>query len=183
MQRPLLSAINNIEKISEWCGVLVSWCVLFMVLIIGYDVSMRFFFRISSGALQELEWHLFAIIFLLGASYTFKHDGHVRVDIFYKSHWMSDIKRAWVDLLGTIFFLLPFCILIIVNSMDFVADSYANAERSSDPGGLSHRYLLKAAIPAGFALLMVQGIAIILKSINTIFFSSGLDNSTKGQNL
>ena len=181
MQRSLKSAISNIEKISEWCGVLVSWCVLLMVLIIGYDVSMRFFFRISSGALQELEWHLFSIIFLLGASYTLKHEGHVRVDIFYRSHWMSDIKRAWVDLLGTLFFLLPFCILIIINSVDFVADSYANAERSSDPGGLSHRYLLKAAIPVGFGLLIVQGVAIILKSINTIFFSTNLDNTTEGQ--
>ena len=181
MQRPLQTAINHIEKISEWCGTLVSWCVLIMVLIIGYDVSMRFFFRISSGALQELEWHLFSIIFLLGASYTLKHEGHVRVDIFYKSHWMSDIKRAWVDLLGTVFFLLPFCILIIINSVDFVADSYANAERSSDPGGLSHRYLLKAAIPVGFGLLIIQGIAIILKSINTIFFTSKLGGTARGQ--
>ena len=181
MQRPLLSTITRIEKFSEWCGILVSWCVLIMVLIIGYDVSMRFFFRISSGALQELEWHLFAIIFLLGAAYTLKHDGHVRVDIFYRSHWASDVKRAWVELFGTLFFLLPFCVLVIVSSMDFVADSYANAERSSDPGGLSHRYLLKAAIPAGFALLMLQGIALILKSINTIFFSSKSSNSTVGQ--
>jgi TRAP-type mannitol/chloroaromatic compound transport system permease small subunit len=180
MQRSLLSTITSIEKISEWCGILVSWCVLIMVLIIGYDVSMRFFFRISSGALQELEWHLFAIIFLLGASYTLKHDGHVRVDIFYRSHWVSDIKRAWVDLLGTLFFLLPFCILIMISSVDFVADSYANAERSSDPGGLSHRYLLKAAIPVGFALLMLQGVALILNSINTIFYSSKSNISSEG---
>ena len=182
MQRLLLQATNRIEKASEWCGILVAWCVLIMVLIIGYDVSMRFFFRISSGALQELEWHLFAVIFLLGASYTLKHDGHVRVDIFYRSRWMSDIKRAWVDLLGTVFFLLPFCFLIIVSSLDFVADSYANAERSSDPGGLSHRYLLKAAIPVGFGLLIIQGAAIILKSINTIFYLSKTDDTIKGQN-
>ena len=182
MQRSLLSTITRIEKFSEWCGILVSWCVIIMVLIIGYDVSMRFFFRISSGALQELEWHLFSIIFLLGASYTLKHDGHVRVDVIYRSQWLSDVKRAWVDLLGTVFFLIPFCILIIVNSLDFVADSYANAERSSDPGGLSHRYLLKAAIPLGFALLMLQGVALILKSINTIFYSPRLKNTTQGPN-
>jgi len=181
MQRSLLSTITSIEKFNEWCGILVSWCVLIMVLIIGYDVSMRFFFRISSGALQELEWHLFSILFLLGASYTLKHDGHVRVDIFYRSAWMSDFKRAWIDLLGTLIFLLPFCVLIIVSSIDFVADSYANAERSSDPGGLSHRYLLKAAIPAGFILLMFQGVALILRSINTIIFSSKQDISTEGQ--
>ena len=173
MQRPLASLIQRIEKISEWCGSAVSWCVLIMVLIISYDVFMRYFFQIGSVALQELEWHLFAIIFLLGASYTLKHDGHVRVDIFYQSRKFSDIHRAWVDLLGTTIFLIPFCLLIIISSWDFVANSFHIAEGSPDPGGLPFRFLLKAAIPAGFVLLLLQGIAIILKSIDTIFFSTG----------
>jgi len=172
MQTSLRSAISGLEKISEWCGRAVSWCVLVMVLIISYDVFMRFVFSISSGALQELEWHLFAIVFLLGASYTLKHDGHVRVDIFYQSRYMSEVKRAWIDLLGTFLFLFPFCILIIVSSWDFVANSYAIAEGSPDAGGLPYRYLLKAAIPLGFSLLFIQGLAIVLRSIDTIFYSS-----------
>ncbi len=151
---------------------MISWCVLLMVLVIGYDVSMRFFFQIGSVVLQELEWHLFAVIFLLGASYTLKQDGHVRVDIFYQSKKLTDIHRAWLDLLGTLFFLFPFCALIIFTSWDFVASAYVISEGSPDPGGLPYRFLLKAAIPLGCALLMMQGAAIILKSIDTIFFSS-----------
>jgi len=172
MQHSIRSIISNIEKISEWCGVAISWCVLIMVLIISYDVFMRYFFHIGSVAIQELEWHLFAIIFLLGASYTLKHDGHVRVDIFYQSKKLSDIHRAWIDLLGTVLCLFPFCLLIIFASWEFVANSYAIAEGSPDPGGLPYRFLLKAAMPAGFLLLILQGVAIVLKSIDTIFLSA-----------
>lgn len=169
MQRTVNTLIRNLEKISEWCGNIVSWCVLVMVLIISYDVFMRYFFQIGSVALQELEWHLFAVIFLLGASYTLKHDGHVRVDIFYQSKKLTDIHRAWIDLLGTLLFLVPFCILIIVSSWDFVAFSFRISEGSPDPGGLPYRFLLKAAIPVGFFLLLLQGIALILKSVDVIY--------------
>lgn len=177
MQRKILFLIDKLEKISEWCGRAVSWCVLIMVLIISYDVFMRFFFHIGSVALQELEWHLFAIIFLLGASYTLKHDGHVRVDIFYQSKKFSDIHRAWIDLLGTALFLIPFCVLIIISSWEFVSYSFRILEGSPDPGGLPYRFVLKAAIPAGFLLLLIQGIAMVLRSINTIFFDSQSRNS------
>ena len=179
MQRPLHLAVTRLEKISEWCGRAISWCILIMVLIIGYDVFMRYVFHIGSVALQELEWHLFALVFLLGASYTLKHDAHVRVDIFYQSKYMSDVKRAWVDLLGTLLFLFPFCILIIASSWGFVANSFVIAEGSPDAGGLPYRFILKAAIPFGFVLLLIQGIAIALKSIDTIFFSS--HNSPAGE--
>lgn len=173
MQRTIDSLINQLEKISEWCGRAVSWCVLIMVLIISYDVFMRYFFQIGSVALQELEWHLFAVIFLLGASYTLKHDGHVRVDIFYQSKKLSDRHRAWIDLSGTLIFLIPFCVLIIISSWEFVAYSFRILEGSPDPGGLPFRFLLKAAIPLGFFLLLLQGIALALKSVKTIFFDTG----------
>ena len=178
MQRAIVSVIEQLEKISEWCGRAVSWCVLIMVLIISYDVFMRYFFQIGSVALQELEWHLFAILFLLGASYTLKHDGHVRVDIFYQSKKFSDVHRAWIDLLGTVFFLIPFCVLIIVSSWDFVSYSFRISEGSPDAGGLPFRFLLKAAIPVGFLLLLLQGIALILKCVDTIFFRNNQTTSS-----
>lgn len=177
MQRTIQSLINQLEKISEWCGRAVSWCVLVMVLIISYDVFMRYFFQIGSVALQELEWHLFAVIFLLGASYTLKNDGHVRVDIFYQSKKLTDKHRAWIDLLGTLIFLIPFCVLIIVSSWEFVAYSFRISEGSPDPGGLPYRFLLKAAIPAGFFLLLLQGVALILRSANTIFYEERVSSS------
>lgn len=142
-----------------------------MVLVIVYDIAMRYFFQIGSVALQELEWHLFAVLFLLGAAYTLKHDGHVRVDVIYQGRRMNDRRRAWVNLLGTVFFLFPFCLLIIVSSWPFVERAYLIAEGSPDPGGLPYRFLLKAVIPLGFTLLILQGVATILQSIELLFFS------------
>ena len=146
----------------------MSWLVLAMVLVIAYDVAMRYLFRIGSVGLQELEWHLFALIFLLGAAYTFKHDGHVRVDIFYHSRHMDERRRAWVDLLGGLFFLLPFCLLIIISSAAFAGNAFSIGEGSPDAGGLPYRFLLKAAIPVGFSLVLLQGIAHMLRSLRTL---------------
>ncbi len=160
--------IKRIEAISEWTGRAVSWLVLVLVLVIGFDVTMRYLFQIGSVALQELEWHLFALIFLFGAAYTFKHDGHVRVDIAYNSRWMNARRRAWLDLLGGLLLLTPFCLLIIISSGPFVANAFALGEGSPDPGGLPWRYLLKAAIPMSFALLLLQGVAHMLRSVRTL---------------
>ena len=164
----LTSFINLVERIAELTGRAVSWLVLGMVLLIAYDVAMRYLFHIGSVGLQELEWHLFALIFLLGAGYTFKHDGHVRVDIFYHSRHMGRRGRAWVDLLGGLFFLLPFCLLIILSSAPFVANSFGMGEGSPDAGGLAYRFLLKTAIPVGFFLLLLQGVAHMLRSLRTL---------------
>jgi TRAP-type mannitol/chloroaromatic compound transport system permease small subunit len=165
LQSRLTRLSNTIDAISEGVGRVVAWLIPLMVLIIGYDVTMRYLFRIGSVALQELEWHLFAIVFLLGAAYTLKHDGHVRVDIFYRSRRVSERQRAWIDIFGTLFFLIPFCVLIIVSAWPFVMNSFAMGEGSPDAGGLPYRYLLKAAIPVGFALLLLQGISNMLRAV------------------
>lgn len=158
-----------IECCSEWSGRLVAWLVLLMALVIGYDVAMRYLFHSGSVALQELEWHLFALIFLLGAAYTLRHDGHVRVDMIYRSRFMGARRRALVDLAGTLLFLLPFCWLVISGSLPFVENAWSMHEGSPDPGGLPARWLLKAAIPFGFALLLLQGIAMAIRSVQVLF--------------
>lgn len=158
-----------IEALSEWSGRVTSWLVLGMMLLISYDVTMRYVFHSGSVALQELEWHLFAIVFLVGAAYTLKHDDHVRVDVLYQGRWMNDRRRAWVNLLGGLLFLLPFCLLVIIGSIPFVHNAYQIGETSPDPGGLGHRYLIKAAIPLGFMLLMLQGLAAIIRNARVIF--------------
>jgi TRAP-type mannitol/chloroaromatic compound transport system permease small subunit len=157
-----------IDAVSEWTGRATAWLVLGMVLLIAYDVAMRYLFRVGSVALQELEWHLFAPIFLLGAAYTLKHDDHVRVDVLYQSRWMGARRRAWVDLVGTVLFLVPFCLLVIVSSWPFVQSAFVHAEGSPDPGGLPYRWVLKATIPAGFGLLMLQGLANALRALQTV---------------
>ncbi len=159
---------TTIEAFSEWSGRTTAWLVLVIVLLICYDVMMRYLFHSGSVALQELEWHLFALLFLLSAAYTFKHDEHVRVDLFYRSRWMNDYRRAWIDLLGNLFFLLPFSVLIIYSSWPFVLNSWQFSETSPDPGGLPYRYLLKAAIPLAFFMLALQGIAHISRCLQII---------------
>jgi TRAP-type mannitol/chloroaromatic compound transport system permease small subunit len=158
-----------IEVLSEWCGRIVAWLVLAMALIIVYDVGMRYLFQSGSIRLQELQWHLFALLFLLGAAYTLKHDGHVRVDLFYRSRFLSVRGRALVDLLGTALLLVPFCVLVITGSIPFVESAWRFGEGSPDPGGLPHRFLLKAAIPLGFALVLLQGVALMIRSAQTLF--------------
>ena len=157
-----------IDRFSEMCGRALSWLVLALVLLVAYDVIMRYFFLSGSIAIQELEWHLFSVIFLLGAAYTLKHDGHVRLDLVYRSGFMSDYRRAWVNLVCSLLFLIPFSILIIKSAWPFVAQAYLFAEGSPDPGGLPYRWVLKAAIPLGFFLLIIQGISESLKSLSVI---------------
>jgi TRAP-type mannitol/chloroaromatic compound transport system permease small subunit len=160
--KPIISIIDNI---TEWVGKTASWLVLAMVLLICYDVAMRYFFQQGSVALQELEWHLFALIFLLGAAYTLKHDEHVRVDILYQSRFVSDKQRALINIFGTLLFLFPFCILILISSWPFVENAFYYNEGSPDPGGLPYRYLLKGCLLVAFGLLVLQGFSGLLKNI------------------
>ncbi len=131
-----------------------------------YDVFMRYFFASSKAWILELEWHLFALIFLLGASYALKEDKHVRVDVFYTN--FSVKKKAIVNIMGTIFLLLPWCAVIIWKSSVYASSSFEVLEGSPQPGGLPARYLIKGAIAFAFLMLMLQGISLILKSIITI---------------
>ncbi|PHS26435.1 MAG: C4-dicarboxylate ABC transporter permease [Methylophaga sp.] len=157
--------ITVIDTLTEWVGKTASWLVLALVLLICYDVAMRYLFQQGSIALQELEWHLFALIFLLGSAYTLKHDEHVRVDILYQSRFVSDKQRAWINILGTVFFLLPFCILILITAWPFVENAFYYKEGSPDPGGLPYRYLLKGSLLVAFGLLILQGLSGLLKNI------------------
>jgi TRAP-type mannitol/chloroaromatic compound transport system permease small subunit len=157
--------ISTIDRFTEWTGRGISWLVLALVLLICYDVAMRYLFQQGSISLQELEWHLFALIFLLGAAYTLKHDEHVRVDIFYQSNKLSAQHRAWINIIGLLLFLFPFCSLILISAWPFVENAYFYNEGSPDPGGLPYRYLLKASILVAFGLLIVQGLAELLRNI------------------
>lgn len=159
----LIRLADRLDAVSESTGRAVSWLIAVLVLLVCYDVAMRYLFRAGSVALQELEWHLFALVFLLAAAYTLKYNEHVRVDIVYQR--LHPRVRAWIDVFGAAVFLLPFSALIIYSSWSFVADAFVYNEASSDPGGLPYRFIIKAAIPIGFALLMVQGVAGLLRNL------------------
>ncbi len=160
---------HSIERLNTWVGERVMWLTSALVVLIFADVVLRYLFSSTSAWVMELEWHLFALIFLLCAGYTLNHDQHVRVDLFYTR--MTQKGKAWVDFLGTLFFLLPWCAIVIYTSFKYAENSFVFREMSPDPGGLPARYLIKFAITVGFSLLMLQGVALILKSLRTILIS------------
>ena len=155
-----------IEKIIQKVGNLCSWLSFALVILITIDVFLRYIFNFSSASLFELEWHLFAIIFLLGSSLTLQKDEHVRVDVFYSK--LSERNKEIINIIGNLFFLLPFSITIFYTSIPFVEDSLIILESSPDPGGLPYRFLIKSMIPLSFLLIAAQGVINILKSIKNI---------------
>ena len=158
--------MSIIDRMVKHIGVAVSWLTLILVLVIVIDVTLRYLFNSTSAASFELEWHLFALIFLVGASYTLQEDKHVRVDVFY--HRFSERKKAWVNIIGTLVLLLPFCAIAFWESISFVESSFSVRETSPDPGGLPARYIIKSAIPVGFLLLGLQGISVLMKSLSKL---------------
>lgn len=155
--------IKFIDRLNDKIGHLISWLTTILVLVVCYDVFTRYLLKKSSVAVQEIEWHIFAVIFLIAGGYTLKYDKHVRVDVFYAK--LNDRQKAWVDLIGDIVFLIPFSLLIIITSKNFVLNSFVIRETSPDPGGLPARYILKSCIPAGFILILLQGISNLFKSL------------------
>ena len=160
--KALLALSRAIDTVNERVGRLVLWLVLATVLVSAANAGMRYAFGMASNAWLELQWYLFAAIFLLAAGYTLKHNGHVRIDIFYGR--LSERGRAWVDLLGALVFLLPLCLLLVWFSWPGFADAWQHAEMSPDAGGLL-RWPVRLMIPLGFALLGLQGISEIIKRI------------------
>lgn len=152
-----------IDRSNELVGRLVSWVSLLLVMVVFVDVVMRYAFRISFVFTQELEWHLFAFIFLIGAGYTLLHDGHVRVDIIYQR--LGPKGKAWINLIGVIFFLIPGCYLVISTSWKFVGNSFAIMEGSPDPGGIPYRFIVKGTMTVGYILLLLQGISMGLHAL------------------
>ncbi len=168
MKSPLDTLLDGIDRINAVIGRASAWLVVGLVGLTVYDVAMRYLFRSGSIAAQELEWHLFGIIILLGAAWTLQRNEHVRVDVIYASSRLSDRHRALIDIAGNVLFLIPFAVLIIWSSVPFVHDAFMRGEISPDPGGLPHRWLLKAAIPLGFGLLAAQALANTIRTVRSL---------------
>lgn len=154
--------IYTINSLNRRIGVFASWFSGLLVIVVLYDILMRYFFKQSTPWIMELEWHLFSILFLLGAAFTFQVDRHVRVDLFYSQ--MSKREKARINLFGNLLFLLPWCLFIIKYAFAYAWASYQIGEGSPDPGGLPYRYIIKFCIVIGFALLALQAISNSLES-------------------
>ncbi|MEO1053865.1 MAG: TRAP transporter small permease subunit [Bacteroidota bacterium] len=158
--------VKYLDKVNHNVGKVASWSSSLMVWVICIDVFMRYVLDYSFIWIVELEIYFFAISFILCAGYAFQNDSHVRVDAFY-SNW-SEKRKAWVNLIGGIVFLLPWCYISISASWKYAYNSWLMKENSPQPGGLPALYIMKFILVAGFVLLMIQGIVSILKSIVTL---------------
>ncbi len=155
-----------VGKLSGAFGWLAGWLCILMIIVVFIDVVARYAFDAGSIAMQEMEWHLFAAVFLLGAAYTMRENANVRVDVFYER--MSARRKAMVDIFGTVVFVIPMCSLILYSSYDFVAYSYQIQEVSADPGGLPYRFAFRALLPLGYFLVMIQSLAVISRNLRIL---------------
>jgi TRAP-type mannitol/chloroaromatic compound transport system permease small subunit len=163
--KALHSTIRIIDQFTDKCGRLLAWLCLAMALLSCLVVLLRYGFSFGSIAMQEAVTYLHASVFMLGAAFTLKRGGHVRVDIFYRR--LSQRGCAWVNSTGAILFLLPFSIFLMAMSWQFVSASWAINEGSPDPGGIPAVFLLKTLIPVMGLQLFLQGLAELLR--NTLF--------------
>lgn len=173
--------INAINKLMEWLGHIASLLLILLVLIMAFNVA----YSASSIGLAELSWHFYAAIFLLGIPYALKSGAHVRVDLFYEK--FSPKTQAQIDLIGTLIFLIPTCVVVCWSGWNFtvaayglgdqptgVADFFSKlvssgiGEKSQDPGGLLNRWIIKGVIPLSFFFLFISAIGFMLEKVETL---------------
>ena len=148
---------QRVDRINEWVGATISWLTIAMVALTFLIVLMRYLFDSGWIAVQESVTYMHAMVFMLGSAYTLKHEGHVRVDIFYQKASLRN--RAWVDLLGSLFLLLPTMLFILYMCWDYVSDSWMLLEDSAETGGLPAVFLLKSNMVLLPLLMVMQGLA------------------------
>ncbi len=156
-----MKLIRGIEKAVEKIGKGASYLNLLLIAVIIIDISLRALFSLTGAWVIELEWHLFAIVFLLGIPYALQQDKHVRVDLFYEK--FSGKNKRLVNLAGTIFFLLPWAIVLFYTSFYYASESFWSGETSPNPNGIPYFFPIKAMIPFAAGLLILQGVATGLK--------------------
>ena len=160
----LLKLEKAFDKFADFIGSITAIAMVLMILNVFYDVIMRYFFKSGSIAMQEMEWHLFSVIILLGVAYTLKEDGHVRVDLIYDR--LTDKKKAMINMVGVIAFIFPIALLVGISSIDNAYAAYLSMEQSGDPGGLQYRWIVKALIPLSFLLLIITSIGYFIRNLN-----------------
>ncbi len=172
----LLSLSKRIDAFSEWMGRWVAWLVLFAVLISAANASMRKAFNMSSNGFLEIQWYLFAAVFLLASGYTLLRQEHVKIDVI--SGRFSKRTQIWIDIIGICVFLLPFTFMITKLALPLVINAYATQEVSSNAGGLI-RWPVFALLPLGMLVLAIQAVSELIKRI--AFLQGLVPDPTKKQ--
>ena len=167
---PISSRIDGLlEQVGQWVSII--WVVLLGVIVV--NVLMRYVFSEGRIEMEELQWHLYSVGFLLGLSYAYQADAHIRVDVIHER--LGPRMQAWIELYGIFLFMLPFVAMIIFYSLPFVASSFALSEISPSPGGLPLRWLIKAFLPLGFVLLLLAVISRLIRVWTYLFLLEDQD--------
>jgi len=152
--------VARVGKIAAWAGVA-------LIVLTMFDVITRRFFVLGSTKLQELEWHFHTVLFMFCLGYAYVKDQHVRIDLVRER--LPDRTKSWIEILGILLALIGYCLMLIYFSFPWMVQSFEQNEMSSSATGLSHRFLIKAALPAGFFLLLLAGLGVLCKRIVHLF--------------
>lgn len=144
-------------------GRLASWTFFILVGVILVDVIGRHFFSIGSSQLQELEWHLHTVLLMFCIGFGYVQDSHVRIDIIRER--LGRRTQCWIEIVGCVLFLIPFCLVVIYYGMELTGRSWDKSEISSSAAGLPYRWLIKSAIPIGMSVLLLAGVSVLLRRI------------------
>ena len=160
--KALLAISRAIDALNERIGHVVYWLVLAMVLISAGNATTRYALNMASNAWLELQWYLFSAVFLLCSGYTLLHNEHIRIDVVASN--LSRRKQIWIDIFGTVFFLLPMSLYIMWSSWPVFVNAWTSGEVSGSAGGLT-RWPARLLVPVGFFLLSLQGLSELIKRI------------------
>lgn len=172
MELPETALSRVIDGLIVRLGTWVSWLWLVLLGVIVVNVVLRYAFGEGRIEFEEIQWHLYSVGFLIGLGYAVTTDAHVRVDVL--NERLAPRTRAWIELYGIVLLLLPFCALMLIYAVPFVAYSYATDEISASPGGLPLRWLIKAALPLGFGLLALAAVSRLTR-VWAFLFTAGVD--------
>lgn len=165
--RALVRLADILGAIVTWAGRIGAWASILLIGIIIFDVVTRRFFVLGSTKLQEAEWHIHAILFLLCIGMTYIKDTHVRIDLVREN--LSLRTQRWIELIGCLVFLIPYCAIVLYFSLDFVDRSWSINESSDSATGLPYRWAIKAFLPIGFLLMLLAGITVALRKFIELF--------------
>ncbi len=180
--RLLLGLARGIDRLNDAVYVAIRWLTLAMIAVGALNAIARYLTKytglsLTSNAYLDLQWYMFSLIFLLGAAAGLRQEVHVRVDVLYSR--LSARARAWIDVLGTALFLLPFCVMMLVTSWPAIRNSWAVREGAPDPGGLA-RYPIKTVILICFVLLFLQGVSRLIRLGAGLTGRTALEGETSG---
>ncbi len=163
----LLRLSEFLDKFVIWVGRAGAWMTIPLMIVIVFDVITRRFFVLGSTKLQEGEWHLHAILFLLCIGFTYIKDAHVRIDLVRER--LSVTAQRWIELLGCLLFLIPYCLIVFWFALTFVESSWNVGEASDSATGLPYRWAIKAFLPFGFFVMLLAGITVALRKFIELF--------------